>query len=161
YRFLPVPDGDRPAPEYAYVPLSRTKSSIHRTGAIAQYNWAWESGHLRSHWREEDWPTELAWVNGVEDVDLRLVPRVRQHRYDAFAPLYHLLPADTLRRFGLPLLKQGMWPSVSHDWELDKLLPADVDTRLSAALSYHLWPYLQSGSAPSAFAPDEPVRVLS
>lgn len=43
------------------------------------------------------------------------MPRFPKNRYDAYAPLYHLLPAEVLRTTGLPLLKRGLWPNYERE----------------------------------------------
>ena len=60
-------------------------------------------------------PKQLRWLLKVRDRNLRLVPRFPKNRYDAYAPLYHLLPAEVLRTTGLPLLKRGLWPNYERE----------------------------------------------
>lgn len=165
YRFVVVPDDPPETPEYTFV---RTASDAGLTGEdrtrydlfIAMWNTLWEAGPERRGMLYDEHPEELAWVFETE-TDLRLVPRTSRHRYHAYLPLYHLLPADTLRRFGLPLIKRGIWPHRQRFHLLDRILPKDFDARLRRAFSYHIWPFLGARGRPSAFSPSEPIRLLS
>lgn len=117
YRFIPRPVVRKPF-EYVYVPINprmrpRDDSDTRRFLAISQWNMAWEAGHLRHDMLEPDLAAELPWLKNYEGQNLYLLPQVGFHRYDAFAALFHLLPRRTLERFSLPLLKKGVWPSIS------------------------------------------------
>src|SRR5262249_25644905 len=101
------------------------------------------------------------WLLKVGERNLRLVPRMPDNRYDAYAPLYHLLPGGTLRHAGLPLLKRGLWPHWVHRDRWDAYLPSDFDDRLAEAFSRHIWPLLNDRSARFAFSEREPLRILS
>lgn len=168
YRFLPLPPPAKEGPEYVYVD-DRDEVIAKRRGEdrsrymvfVTQWNNVWEAGTNRRHmFDEEDVPPELKWVLDQE-ADIRLVPRGRKHRYDAYAPLYHLLPRSVLERFGLPLLRRGIWPHYKQFGRRSWLLPRDFDERLERAFSYHLWPLLGARGAPSAFSDKDPIRLLS
>lgn len=164
YQFVPVPEGTANPPEYIYVRPpdelglegeARSKYQVFLT----QWNTLWEAGTERVGVMADDAPDALRWVLNLP-ADVRLLPRGRRNRYDAYATLYHLLPHRTLREFGLPLLKRGLWPFWTPQGEATWLFPRDFDKRLERAISYHLWPLLGRG-VPSAFADDEPIRILS
>jgi hypothetical protein len=167
YRFLPIPA--RPeqsyAPEYVYV-TSATECGL--TGPafwqyyifVSMWNNTWEAGRARPGLMSFGIPESLRWVS-ESDVDLRLVHRAKGHSYDAYAPLFHLLPKSTLDRFGLPHLRRGLWPQQAESHLLEHVLPRDFDARLEEAVTFHLWPLLGVRGAPSCFSSDDPIRMLS
>ena len=160
FRFLPIPAKPAPAPEYVYVPV-RLRDFATKV-AIAEWNISWEAGILRHQMFKKKLPPRLRWISRFSEQDLRLVPLGGGSRYPGYAPLYHLLPRRTLKRFGLPALKKGIWPVlINFDRRERMLMPADFETRLSRAFAYHIWPLLCPGSPPSAFSPREPIQVLA
>lgn len=164
FQFLPIPK-TRTIPEFVYVPI-RKLVDFRRTGVIAEWNLAWESGVLRHDMFKGKGRSRPRYGYGWLERfpaghDLRLVPLVGRTRYQGYAPLYHLLPKGTLERFGLPLLKAGLWPFGWPSESLDRVLPADADFRLAQAVQYHFWPFLSPGSSPSAFSRNEPIRTLA
>lgn len=162
YRFLPVPVAPPPPPEYVYVPIGRPAVALEV--AIAEWNICWEAGVLRHEMlkfkTKRKLPAKLRWISRFPERDFRLVPLVGTSRYPGYAPLYHLLPLGTLKRFGLPALKRGHWPTLG-DWCVWRALPPDFDVRLGNAFVHHLWSLLCPGSPPSAFSRFEPVRILA
>jgi hypothetical protein len=161
FQFLPIPVNPLSAPEYVYIPT--TPRDIGEEVFIGEWNMAWESGPLRKQMFHEfrRIPRKLKWTTKFKETDLRFVPLENNCRYPGYAPLYHLLPLKTLRKFGLPALKKGHWPTLGGWRGYHEIMPPDFEDRLSDAFSYHVWPVLCPGSPPSAFSPSEPVRVLS
>ncbi len=165
YRFLPIPDESPPVPEYVYVPTAEDCGLMDDERYryelfISDWNNTWEAGAWRSAKLDFRGPDRLRWV--IErKANVRLVSRVAAHSYDAFVPLYHLLPRGTLERFGLPPLRRGIWPHLRQDHLLGHVLPADFDGRLEEAITYHLWPLLGARGAPSCFSSSDPIRMLS
>src|SRR5438093_555649 len=96
FRFMPRPVTPLP-PEYVYVPFD---GSAEMTGVIGMWNMAWEAGHLRHQVLPERLPSELHWLKRYSDHNINLLSQGKHH-YDAYAPLFHLLPARILKRFGL------------------------------------------------------------
>jgi len=90
------------------------------------------------------------------------VPLQVDTRYPGYAPLYHLLPLATLRRFDLPALKRTTWPSF-HDWRLrrGRELPWDFESRFGAAFAHHVWPLLNPGVPAWSLSNREPIRLLA
>lgn len=82
-----------------------------------------------------------------------------QSKYEAYAPLYHLLPNRILDRHGLPTLKAGKWP-LNILWA-EEMLPRQFPDRLSNAFADHVWKFLDSGSGLRAFSRTEPLTLLS
>jgi hypothetical protein len=103
YSLLPHSTSASVPPEYVYVPCQPRDVKIEV--AIAEWNMAWEAGVWRQ--RTTNWrlPAKLRWILRHEDTDLRLVPLARPSRYHVYAPLYHLLPAATARKFGYHSLR--------------------------------------------------------
>lgn len=125
------------------------------------WNNTWESGRARRGFLvDKGLPEQLRWITEA-DADLRLVSRAVGHGYDPYSPLYHLLPRGTLERFGLPLLRRGIWPQHSENHLLHHIVPSNFDERLEQALMYHLWPLLGGRGAPSCFSSSDPIRMLS
>lgn len=170
YRFMVRPKVPRPI-EYVRIPIETppwetddaTRNRYYRVvNFIAQWNYAWEAGHLRHEMRADNIPDALTWLTAHQDVNLCLVPD-EGHRsgYDLYQSLYHLLPRRTLERFGLPLFKMGHWPVTVPDVWADRMLPSDADRRLERAFAAHVWPLLSPGSRIDAFSADDPVRLLA
>jgi hypothetical protein len=174
YRMMPVPDEPTP-PEYVYVRSPEQRIGRHRTElryelAIAEWNSTWDAGEHcwqlhdgRRSRRREGFPRELRWLFKARK-NIRLVPRNSRHSYNAYAPLYHLLPRGVLERFGLPLLKRGLWPytmMVGRQRKFDAALGSDFDGRLAKAFSYYIWPFIAPGKPPSGYDRDEPLIMLS
>ncbi len=73
------------------------------------------------------------------------MPRIKS-RYYEYAPLFHLLPAKLVERFGTPLLRAGPWPHlIGYGHHID-YVPADFAKRLSPAWASHIWRHLTPGS---------------
>ena len=158
YQYLPVPIEPLPAAEYVHVPIDPNDNGT--IGWLFKWNVAWEASPKRFHmFDEHDVPEHLRWLDRLEGHNICLVPNVQADPYTAYAPLYHLLLLDTLRRFGLPALRRGTWPPMPPPL-VGQPLSADFKERLSKAVAFHLWPYL-SGSCRSAFSNREPTVVLA
>lgn len=128
-----VPD----PPEYVTVPMhtrARDERSLVLANAVAQWNLVWEAAQFRRRmFGEDDLPPELCRVADRGDINVVFVPRTRS-RYYEYAPLFHLLSRATLDRFGLPLLRGGMWPYLTADH--DRYLPVDFLARLERAWAF-------------------------
>jgi hypothetical protein len=165
FRFMVVPDTEPTAPEYVYVKPPARRSSLEVLGkfysALVEWNSMWEAGGFTSEvFNPKHLPDSLKWLLEVRDRNLRLVTRRPKNRYDAYAPLYHLLPVDALRSAGLPLLRRGLWPH----WPVNRTheyIGEDFDLRLAEAFSRHIWPLLNGRTGRFAFTSDDPIRVLS
>lgn len=167
--FIPRPVETYP-PEFVYIPLDGKKSPLNKRRLLTQLtitNWnvAWEAGHLRSQFIPQvfrtDLPSHLRFLTKYEDVNLYLIPDDGQSNFEAFAPLYHLLPLSTLTRFGLPVLKRGLWPAFNYNEVLHSHIQKGFDERLSKAFASHVWPLIDSGSGINAFSRDESLVVLT
>jgi hypothetical protein len=106
-------------------------------------------------------PFGLNWLERFSDQNIYLVLDDSFHRYVAYSPLFHLVSRQTLKRFGLPMLRSGVWPNYLRNSHYDPLLPRDFDTLLSRAFAAHVWPLLNPRSPMSAFTSDDPIRVLA
>jgi len=164
FRFLPIPHGELRPPEYVYIkyPSGGSKDALRSQILVSDWNCAWESADLNRHIHESRlYSRDLRWLKQAQGRNIRLVPRRdRWHLYDAYAPLYHLLPRKTLQIFGLPLLKRGLWPFTSS-LTRNRVIPLDFVDRLADAFSLHIWPLLSPGSPRSAFSRKEPLVTLS
>lgn len=165
FRFLPIPAEPGPVPEYAYIQqpdkYGVTKDDWSQYYVfVASWNNTWEAASARPEIFSATVPEKFRWVLGLGQ-NLRLVWRSEGHSYDPYAPLYRLLPRDTLERFGLPLLRRGIWPQHADNHLLRHIIPCDFDEKMERALTYHLWPFLGARGKPSTFSKTGPIRVLS
>ena len=180
FEFMPRPKVER-LPEFVYIniydeddqtenveragklPRLSSRQNMSLFGSVAEWNVAWEAGHLRPEWfaEKEDVAEEVRRLGQYEGHNIYLLPKVGHNRYYALQPLFHLLPYKTLQRFGLPLIKRGQWPHmVANPW-IGELLPVDFDARLAQAFAYHIWPLLSSGSGIWAFSKNDPLKLLA
>lgn len=153
-------------PEYVTVPM-RSRSIVNDQAlrlevTVARWNSLWEAAQYRRRmFDESDLPPQLHRIADQGDHNVVFVPRSRS-RYYEYAPLFHLLPASTLRLFGLPQLVAGQWPfSIQMGVDLDDYLPADFEQRLSRAWAAAVWRHLLPGSPLRGFSDDDPVRLLA
>jgi hypothetical protein len=163
YNFVPVPE-ERRRPEFLFIPFDPKdgrKKNEYVEVFLADWNNLWEAGQLRQRFDFRHWPRRLKWLRRFEDENIYLLPDPRQPRYQAYAPLFHLLPRRTLQRFGLPLLKRGIWPPSMHPHWRHVLLPEDFEGKLARAFAHHVWPLLVSGSSQGAFTQKHPLVLLS
>lgn len=147
--------------EYVYVPMPAGRRSLSTAGRLAMWNGAWETAQLRNRIKYfvHELPKEVRPIVRLrEDINVTFVPRWDHSRYNAYAPLFHLLPRRTLVRFNLPVLGTGFWPSL---FAAKQVLPADFDARLERAFASHIWPYLSPGSRLDGFSRDDPIRLLA
>lgn len=118
-------------PEYVYVPLPplvaglQTEERVRLGGAIAEWNSYWETGRFRADLLAERMPAELSNLAATTGHNIFLMPDDPESRYEAYAPLFHLLPRRVLERFGLPLLRRGCWPYLTTDHAVPNYLPDD------------------------------------
>ena len=162
YRFTLVAKEPAP-PEIVYVPTNLRKRTD-LIGVLASWNFLWEAAQYRKEVFNEDGfvdelPEALAWIRDLPKANIYLVADTRT-KYDAYAPLYHLLPKRVLDRHGLPALKRGVWP-LAGVLRVEEVLPSQFPHRLSRAFADHVWSFLDSGSGLRAFSATEPLVVLS
>ena len=164
YQFMPQPLSSD-LPEFVYIPFKahQKKRDSYWTDchiALNQWNLSWEAGQLRHELFEDKLPTQLKWLERFEDANIYLLPDTNP-KYEAYLPLYHLLPQRTLRNFNLPLLKRGIWPPSGFSHLTLLLLPSNFESQLSEAFAHHIWPLLIRGSKMKAFTKDDPIVILS
>lgn len=169
FEFLPQPT-EILQPEFVYIPIKTDQSLTHKSRlltelTISNWNNVWEAGHLRSQFIPEVRPTifprKLKWLTRFQDVNLYLIPDDGKSGFEAFAPLYHLLPLRTVKRFSLPALRRGLWPPSMYNDVLHSHITKTFNDQLSKAFASHIWPLLNSGSAPRAFSKDDPIILLA
>jgi hypothetical protein len=130
--------------------------------AVAEWNCLWEAAQLRHEVFGDSLPSQLKWLTNHRGRNINLVPsEKRGSKYETYAPLYHLLPAKTLQRFGLPLIRKGLWPHWHHDYWISTFLPSDFNERLAQAFAFHIWPYLGGRSDMRSFASRDSIRLLA
>ncbi len=173
YRFLPRPV-EQKQPEFLYIP-DRGKC-IKLTLLISKWNFAWEAGQLRKDIclnnerfntlddvpmiERNNFSKVVSALKHLKSQNVYLLPDTR-NRYEAYISLYSLLPAKTLQKFGLPLLKRPIWPALGMGHAEDVSLPNDFRVRLEHAFASYIWPFINSGSPLSAFSRDEPTILLA
>ena len=161
FQFVPLPKEQLP-PEFVYLDWPISKLTDERAKyELAVANWAfmWEAGQIRQD--AVELPESLSWLRNLEETNVYLLPKKSFHRYEAFSPLFHLLPQRTLEKFGLPLLKRGLWPFVRYDHWKDRIIPKAFDKRLAEAFAHHIWPLISPCSKIGAFAKNEPLVLLA
>lgn len=161
-QFLPRPTKPKP-PEFVYVDHDPNgKEPDHEgLGNIAQWNSSWEAAELRYQLFHKHLPKRWAWLKKYGEENIYLLPGKGQYAYQAYSPLFHLLPRTTVERFGLPLLKRGGWPyTVTLHYD-QAYIPSDFGSRLGSAFAQHVWPMLGTGSKLSAFSNDDSLRLLA
>jgi hypothetical protein len=170
YKFIPRPQKLSP-PEFVYVPLfpEEKLGDNYYTKAfltITQWDALWEAGQLRpeffSQVFQRDFPKKLNWLKKYRRTNLYLIPDGRKVKYDAYVPLYHLLPHRTLIKHNLPSFRRGFWPPwAAPNHALDQFIDPDFGNHLSRAFAWHIWPLLDSGSRINAFSKDYPLTLLA
>jgi hypothetical protein len=159
YQFIPRPKASK-MPEFLYVKVDPSFNP-HDMLTLHEWNFAWEAGHLRHDMFSDKLPKKLDWLKRFENHNIYLLPLVSKNRYFAYSALFHLLPWKTRQKFGLPFIKQGLWPLNFPTKHFDLVLPNDFDIRLQNAFAYHIWPLLDKGSRLSAFSNSDPIKLLA
>ncbi|MEQ8735980.1 MAG: hypothetical protein RIC29_13730 [Rhodospirillaceae bacterium] len=171
YRFLPIPEKPQ-LPRFLYIPFSSVQldgASDHRLrllGAIAKWNIAWEAGQFRHEMfgpdQEEDSVHDIVpSLSRVQGQNVYLLVDSPK-RFDAYLPLYSMIPYKTLDANGLPAIRRNVWPAFPAFTErIEGLLPDDYQTKLSEAFASRIWPHLISGSKLKAFEKNEPIKLLA
>ncbi len=170
YRFMARPV-KRARPEFLYLPIKKYKGRgskyLELTALIGEWNLGWEQAQLRSEtiYYKEIWEgarKSLPHRELLEGRNVYLLPDTAK-RFDAYQPLYAMLPASVLARFGLPPIRRMTWPTIStHDiHRVEPWLPADFRDRLSRAFASHVWPLIRGGSPLNAFSKNEPIKLLA
>jgi hypothetical protein len=163
---IPRPRMDEPC-EIVSIPFApRTtrylsKEEIKVRVFLTEWNAAWEAGSLRHQLFLGRIPRSLSWLGNHRGRNIAFAPLETPDNYHRYVPLYHLIPAQTLQRFGLPLVEKGFWPHWTERSWLNEFLPRDFEHRLSQAFAFHIWPLLMRGSGLRAFSRDDSIRVLS
>lgn len=151
-------------PEYATITLEPGMGSEENTKAelaVSDWNRVWEAGQFRRRMFDaDDLPDEMVKIAELGDINVTFVPRTRS-RYHEYSPLLHLLDMGTLKRFGLPALRGGIWPFMADFRGIDDFLPDDFETRLSRAWAYRVWRHLETGSKMRSFTRDDPIKLLA
>ncbi len=165
FMYRAVVRAETPAPpEYVTVSLPRSMMEDPRTAvAVSNWNLLWEAAQYRRRFfDEDDLPAPMCKVADRGDLNVVFVPRTHS-RYYEYAPLFHLLPRAALQRHGLPLVRGGQWPFSTRLVDVDRLLPADFEDRLSRAWAGSMWRHLmpQYRSPISGFTADDPIRLLA
>jgi hypothetical protein len=151
-------------PEIVFVPTTEAKRH-ELIGVLSNWNYLWEAAQYRKEAFHEDrfaaeLPELASWIDRLPQANTYLVAD-SPSKYDAYGPLYHLLPKVLLDRHNLPALKRPLWPNNGVDWWYERLLPFDFTQRLSRAFGEHVWRYFDSGSGLRAFSSTEPLTLLS
>jgi hypothetical protein len=163
YDFIPVAK-DPSAPEIIFIPANKTKNN-ELVAALADWNFMWEAAQYRRDVVNQgrfrtDFPELSSWIDSLPEVNIHLVADTKS-KYDAYAPLFHLLPKRILDLHGLPALKRPLWPNNGVAFWNENILPYDFTQRLSRAFAEHIWHYFNTGSGVKAFSATDPLIHLS
>lgn len=144
-------------PEYVTV----LEGGVEDRLAVSRWNLLWEAAQFRRRmFDEKELPPWMAQIVDQGDRNVIFVPRT-QSRYTELAPLYHLLPLNTLERYGLPVLARGIWPDPLGRPEVDSVMPTDAERRMANAWASTIWSELVPQSRMAGFSRDDPIRLLS
>jgi len=168
-KVMPVLRGQGP-PEYVKIPASRRHPTDVLT-SVESYNLTWQSEAALGSWRffgseMEELPDPIRKVleRVPEEREVRLIPwdaaAESESIAGAYSALYQQLPLATLVRHHLPAFGTRTWPCPPHFGD-DPELPSNLRERLAIAVGHHLWHFLDRQSPPSAFSPEEPLRLLA
>jgi hypothetical protein len=162
FQFVPVAKTPQ-IPEIVVVPNTDKIKHLELVGILAEWNWLWEAAQHRKEAFDSrrllaERPELSSWINNLPCANTYLIPDSKT-KYEAYAPLYHLLPKRSLDRHNLPALKRPLWPN--DGWWIEGLLPTNFAGHLSSAFAEHIWPYIDSGSSLKAFGREEPLALLS
>jgi len=157
------------SPELVFIPIpkERVLSDDHATKVfltITEWNALWEAGQLRPDFfaNFRDLPKEFNWLKNYRNSNLYLIPDGQNAEYDAYVPLYHLIPYRTLLKHNLPAFKQGLWPPwAAPRSELRDFINKEFGNRLSSAFASHIWPLIDKGSRMRAFSKDYSLKLLA
>lgn len=159
---VPVYTGPPLRPEMILVPVDRGTRGLETTAIIASWNMYWEAGPYRPEHIHDRMPKHLAWLEVVAErhADVVLVGVDKGSEYDAYAPLYHLIPERLVRRHRLPVFARGHWPRTSTSpWH--QMAAASVPA-FRRALADTIWPALMGGrSGVPSHPADESIVVLA
>jgi hypothetical protein len=164
YQFMPVARVPEP-PEVVFVPPPARMEHPYFVGVLATWNHLWESAQYRGQIFNEDrhnkrLPSEVTWIRKLPPANIYLVADTKT-KYDAYAPLLHLLPKNLLDRHRLPAFKRPLWPvNTARPWT-DSILSHDFSERLSHAFAEHIWSNFDRGSGIRAFSSTDPLVLLS
>jgi len=150
-------------------PVSQSEDRLKLACAIFDWNMQWEGGPCRAIDLDE-LPPELGFLRKREGEetptsapsDIVLVATSPDDVYHRWAPLYHLLPRATLQKFGLPIIRRGIWPGRAFTFGKDRIRPA-LQSVLERAFAYHVWGmgFGSRKSPPSAFSRHEPIKMIA
>jgi hypothetical protein len=125
---------------------------------VTEWNWFWEAGPYRPAHLHDQLAPHLPWLDRLPlDVEAVLVPATAKCVYEKWSPLFHLIPAATLERFGLPLWRRGKWPRFARSW---RTLSPRMEPALSHAFADYIWPLIGRGGM-TTFGAREPLRLLA
>ena len=166
FQFTPV--ANTPGyPETVFLPAEAGRQAQMNAArvAVASWNWLWEAAQYRrevfadKRYREE-LPELMDWIETLPEANIYLLIDTPT-KYEAYAPLYHLLPKRVLDRHGLPCLRRPLWPVNGTCSRNEENLPTDFVRLLSHTFARHVWPYLNSGSPIGAFRQSDSLVLLS
>lgn len=149
------------------APAHQLRSDDRTPWLTTTWNMQWEAGPYRAIDTDELSPTlsflrDLQTTTSPPTSDIVLVPNEPDNIYQAWAPLYHLLPRRRLVRHGLPLIHRGMWPRQGYCFAEDRIAPSQRGS-LERAFAEHLWSVgLGRAKTPLiGFSESDPLKLLA
>ena len=136
-------------PELVYVPMSpmnflHNEQTTKEQVMLNTWNEIWEAGPFRYDAVHEDLPEKFFFLERCRNQNIYLLPDYDSYNYEIISPLYHLLPACKLKRFGLPTIRLGFWPPHMYNGGIRSFLPQGFHHRFSEAFAQYIWPFLKS-----------------
>ena len=153
-------------PELVYVPMSpmnflHNEQTTREQVMLNMWNQIWEAGPFRYDAVHEELPEKFFFLERCRNQNIYLLPDYDSYNYEIISPLYHLLPACKLKRFGLPTIRLGFWPPQMYNGGIRSFLPQGFHHRFSEAFAQYIWPFLNVGAKLNAFSDNDPVVLLA
>jgi len=160
FRRVAVYRGPPTTPQLIVVPFPENEEHTKCALFTSEWNMFWEAGPYRPEDFHENIPESLPWISRLAErhVDSVLLPTVSGNEYEAYGPLYHLLPERLLRKHRLPVFEGGHWPRMMP-MEMRTLAESSVPA-LRRAFGELIWPVLTRGRSTIAAHPTNDSLVL-
>jgi hypothetical protein len=159
---VPVYTGTPVTPQLMFMRLPADSEAATKCGLFAtEWNMLWEGGPYRPEHLRDELPPEYHWIDRVFErhIDLVFLPVRHNDEYEAYGPLYHLLPLRLIKKHRLPILERGHWPRLIPT--IHGLSAASV-AGLRRAFGELIWPLLTGGrSTVGSHPPNESLVMLA
>ena len=152
-------------PEFIYVryqQYDKNEQDAKLHVFLHKWNWHRETGRHRLDLFESEIPAKLSWLRRHKGSNFYLLPEPEgTASYGTYLPLFHLVPAKTLKRFGLsPMEILGTFPMGVFFYPREDN-STQFGTSLQKAFAHHIWTHMDTGSKLSDHSSVDPISLLS